>query len=142
MSEIKPLDQQLTIIDEEGNEVLCQILFTFESEEFKKNYVLFYPLDDSDDEENVTVMAASYVEGENGIGELQEIETDEEWDLIEDVLGQYEEQFESEDECECCEGDDCDCDSFWVENEVVCGKGRTVSEALADLYIKLKGGAE
>ena len=82
MSEIKPLDQQLTIIDEEGNEILCQILFTFESEEFKKNYVLFYPLDDSDDEENVTVMAASYVEGENGIGELQEIETDEEWDLI------------------------------------------------------------
>ena len=110
MSEIKPLDQQLTIIDEEGNEVLCQILFTFESEEFKKNYVLFYPLDDSEDEENVTVMAASYVEGENGIGELQEIETDEEWDLIEDVLGQYEEQFESEDECEYCEGDDCDCD--------------------------------
>ena len=81
MSELKPLDQQLTIIDEEGNEVLCQILFTFESEEFKKNYVLFYPLDDSDDEENVTVMAASYVEGENGIGELQEIETDEEWDF-------------------------------------------------------------
>lgn len=110
MSEIKPLDQQLTIIDEEGNEILCQILFTFESEEFKKNYVLFYPLDDSDDEENVTVMAASYVEGENGIGELQEIETDEEWDLIEDVLGQYEEQFESDDECEYCEGDDCDCD--------------------------------
>lgn len=108
MSEIKPLDQQLTVIDEEGNEILCQILFTFESEEFKKNYVLFYPLDDSDDE-NVTVMAASYVEGENGIGELQEIETDEEWDLIEDVLGQYEEQFE-DDECECCEGDDCDCE--------------------------------
>ena len=110
MSEIKPLDQQLTIIDEEGNEILCQILFTFESEEFKKNYyVLFYPLSDEDDE-NVTVMAASYEEGENGIGELKEIETDEEWDLIEDVLGQYEEQFESDDECEYCEGDDCDCD--------------------------------
>ena len=31
MSEFKPLDQQLTIIDEEGNEVLCQILFTFTS---------------------------------------------------------------------------------------------------------------
>ena len=113
MSEIKPLDQQLTIIDEEGNEILCQILFTFESEEFKKNYVLFYPLDDSDDEENVTVMAASYVEGENGIGELQEIETDEEWDLIEDVLGQYEEQFadECDGDCDCevCEGDDDEC---------------------------------
>ena len=116
MSELKPLDQQLTIIDEEGNEVLCQILFTFESEEFNKNYVLFYPLVSDEDDENVTVMAACYTEGENGIGELTEIETDEEWDLIEDVLGQYEEQFS--DECECdgdcdcevCEGDDDECE--------------------------------
>ena len=115
MSELKPLDQQLTIIDEEGNEILCQILFTFESEEFKKNYVLFYPLESDDDDENVTVMAASYEEGENGIGELKEIETDEEWDLIEDVLGQYEEQFDDEEcdgncECEACEGDDEECE--------------------------------
>lgn len=113
MSELKPLDQQLTIIDEEGNEILCQILFTFESEEFKKNYVLFYPLEGEEEEDdNVTVMAASYEEGENGIGELKEIETDEEWDLIEDVLGQYEEQFAEDDCCECeaCEGDDDECD--------------------------------
>lgn len=34
--------------------------------------------------------------------------------------------------------DDCGCHEFWLENEIVCGKGRTVSEALADLYIKLK----
>ena len=101
MSEIKPLDQQLTIIDEEGNEVLCQILFTFESEEFKKNYVLFYPLDDSDDEENVTVMAASYVEGENGIGELQEIETDEEWEMVNEVLAAFQEDEEAEAEFDC-----------------------------------------
>lgn len=40
------------------------------------------------------------------------------------------------------EADDCDCYGFWLENEIVCGKGRTVSEALADLYMKLKGGAE
>lgn len=113
MSEFKPLDQQLTIIDEEGNEVLCQILFTFASEEFNKNYVLFYPLTGEEDDENVTVMAASYTEGENGVGELSEIETDEEWDLIEDALGQFEEQFsdECDEDCDCevCEGDDEDC---------------------------------
>lgn len=34
--------------------------------------------------------------------------------------------------------DDCGCHEFWLENEIVCGKGRTVSEALADLYIKIK----
>ena len=37
--------------------------------------------------------------------------------------------------------DDCGCHEFWRDNEIVYGKGRTVSEALADLYIKLKGGA-
>lgn len=37
--------------------------------------------------------------------------------------------------------DDCGCHEFWRDNEIVCGKGRTVSEALSDLYIKLKGGA-
>lgn len=36
--------------------------------------------------------------------------------------------------------DDCGCYEFWRDNEIICGKGRTVSEALADLYIKLKDG--
>lgn len=42
----------------------------------------------------------------------------------------------------CVYGDDCECHRFWLKNEIVCGKGNTVSEALADLYIKLKGGVE
>jgi len=41
-------DNKLTFIDENGNEVLCEILFTFESEEFGKNYVLFYPVSQAD----------------------------------------------------------------------------------------------
>lgn len=48
----------------------------------------------------------------------------------------------AEDVPEAIDGDDCDCHAFWLENEIVCGKGRTVSEALADLYMKLKGGTE
>lgn len=48
----------------------------------------------------------------------------------------------AEDVPEGIEGDDVDCHNFWLENEIVCGKGATVSEALADLYCKLKGGAE
>lgn len=38
--------------------------------------------------------------------------------------------------------DDYTCMEFWNNNKIICGKGRTVSEALADLYLKLKGGAE
>ena len=100
-------EKQLTFIDEEGNEILCEILFTFESEEFNKSYVLFYPVS-NEDEDDIEVMAASYVPNENGEGDLQPIETDEEWDLIEDVLAQFE---ESEDhECGCGHDHGCDHD--------------------------------
>lgn len=36
------------------------------------------------------------------------------------------------------DGDDVDCHAFWLENKIPVGKGWTVSEALLDLYIKLK----
>lgn len=103
-------DNRLTYVDEEGNEILCEILFTFDSDEFQKSYVVFYPVGTEDDEDGVEVMAASYIPTEEGVGELSEIETDEEWKLIEDVLEQF------DDECDC--DDDCDCD-----DECECGEG-------------------
>ena len=36
-------DQQITLIDEKGNEELYQVLFTFDSEDYGKSYVLLYP---------------------------------------------------------------------------------------------------
>jgi uncharacterized protein YrzB (UPF0473 family) len=106
--------EHLTFIDEDGNEILCEILFTFDSEMFKKSYVLFYPVSENE-EDNIEVMAASYVPGKDGDGELFPIETDEEWELIERVLKQYEEdnaeEFDYEDEDEDEEEDYCeDCD--------------------------------
>lgn len=102
-------DNKLIYIDEEGNEVLCEILFTFDSEEFQKSYVLFYPVG-GENEEEVEVMAASYIPKEDGsVGELNEIETDEEWNLIEDTL----DSFSDDEDCDCEHGcgcdDDCEC---------------------------------
>ena len=107
MSEIKPTEGQLTVIDAEGNEKLCQILFTLDSEEFNKKYVVFYPIEavNDDDSEQISLMAAIYTEGEDGNGELSEIESDEEWKMIEDAVEDYENQMG--DECEC--DDDCEC---------------------------------
>ena len=94
--------KQLTVIDAEGNEVLCQILFTYHSDEFNKDYVIFYPMSSfEDDSEQLELMAASYVEGENG-GELSEITTDEEWKMIEDVLEEFENNFYEEEHGHCC----------------------------------------
>ena len=48
---VKPGDdnQQITLIDEKGNEELYQVLFTFDSEDYGKSYVLLYPASEDDD---------------------------------------------------------------------------------------------
>ncbi|MCC3356618.1 DUF1292 domain-containing protein [Bacillus sp. REN16] len=84
-------EKQITVIDEQGNEILCEVLFTFESEEFGKSYVLYYPLsDENEDEEDIEIHASSYSPSEDGEdGELQPIETEEEWDLVEEMLNTF-----------------------------------------------------
>lgn len=86
--------EQLTIIDEEGNESLYEILLTFDSEDFDKSYVLLYPAGSGDDEE-VEIQAFSYVESEGGLeGALNAIESEEEWDMIDEVLNTFVEEEE------------------------------------------------
>ncbi|MCU9613966.1 DUF1292 domain-containing protein [Caldibacillus lycopersici] len=87
-------ENNITVIDEQGNEQLCEILFTFESEEFGKSYVLYYPIGaDEDEDGEIDIHASSFIPGEES-GELMPIESDEEWDLIEEML----ETFLAEDE--------------------------------------------
>lgn len=79
----------ITIIDEEGNEELYEILFTFDSEDFDKSYVLVFPSGTSEGEE-VELSAFSYTESDGGLeGTLSAIETDEEWEMIEEVLNTF-----------------------------------------------------
>lgn len=95
-------EDQLVFVDEDGNEVLCDILFTFELEEYGKKYVVFKRVGDEPDEDGLQeVGVASYVpDSENeGIGELFPIEDEEEFAKVEEVLMAY------DDEC-CC--DDCE----------------------------------
>lgn len=88
---INNYDEQeyVTIVDEDGNEELYQILFTFDSEDFGKSYVLLYPAGVTDDED-VEIQAYSFVENEEGgAGDLLPIETKEEWDMVEEVLNTF-----------------------------------------------------
>lgn len=81
--------QYVTLIDEEGNEALYEILFTFDSEDFNKSYVLLYPYGIEEDEE-VELQAYSYQESEEGLsGSLQPIESEEEWEMIDEVLATF-----------------------------------------------------
>lgn len=82
-------ESYITVVDEDGNESLYQVLFTFESEDFGKNYVLIYPAGATDDDD-IELQAYSYVESEDGTaGDLQPIETEEEWDMVDEVLNTF-----------------------------------------------------
>ncbi|MBA9025536.1 MULTISPECIES: DUF1292 domain-containing protein [Bacillaceae] len=84
-------ENNITIVDENGNEQLCEVLFTFDSEQFNKSYVLYYPISAEDDEdEEIEIHASSFVPSEdNKDGELSPVETEEEWDLIEEMLSTF-----------------------------------------------------
>ena len=82
--------KKFIVLDENGKQVECEPLFTFESEETKKHYVVY--TDNSKDEAgNVRVFASIYQMNENG-GELLPIKTDKEWKVIETILETIQEE--------------------------------------------------
>ncbi len=84
-------DKTLRVIDEEGKEKDFEIVLTFKSEKTEKSYVIYKEPGDSDE-----VFAASYDEEATEGGELKPIETDEEWDLVEEVLNSFLEEEEED----------------------------------------------
>ena len=73
-------DNKMIITDEDGNEHVVTILFTYHHDERNKDYVLFLEEDDDDN-----VIAMSYTED----GDLLPIEDEEEYAEIEELLNAY-----------------------------------------------------
>lgn len=72
------------VTNDEGKEVECEVLFTFESDETKKNYIVY--TDNTIDEEGNTKVYASIYNPEEEETKLLPIETDKEWKIIETIL--------------------------------------------------------
>lgn len=73
---------EMIVTDAEGNEFICEILFTHEHN--GKNYVVFEFQDTGE------VSAAEFIPGDKeDEGIFQDIETDEEWDMLDKVLDAY-----------------------------------------------------
>ena len=72
------------VINDEGKEVECEVLFTFESDETKKNYIVY--TDNTIDEEGNTKVYASIYNPDQDETKLLPIETDKEWKIIETIL--------------------------------------------------------
>ena len=81
---------KFTVIDENGEEVVCEILFTFNSEETKKDYMV-YTDNTTDDLGNVKVYASIYNPNSEST-ELTPIETEREWKIIETILESIQEE--------------------------------------------------
>ena len=90
------MEEKMTfnVTNEEGKEVEYEVLFTFDSDETKKSYMVY--TDDSKDENgNTRVYASAYVQGEEET-ELLPIETDKEWKIIETILKELQEEAKGE----------------------------------------------
>jgi uncharacterized protein YrzB (UPF0473 family) len=74
------------VINDEGKEVECEVLFTFESDETKKNYIVY--TDNTIDEEGNTKVYASIYTPDQDETKLLPIETDKEWKIIETILNE------------------------------------------------------
>lgn len=85
-----------TLIDNDGNEVLYDILFTFESDETNKNYIVY--TDKSKDEDgNIQVFASVY--DPNDLNKkFEAIETEKEWKVIETILETLQEEIKKKNE--------------------------------------------
>ena len=79
-----------TVLDDEGNEVVCEVLFTFDSEETKKSYIVY--TDNTTDDEGNTKVYASIFNPNDEKTELIPIETDREWKIIETILETIQEE--------------------------------------------------
>ena len=79
-----------SMIDENGNETVYDVLFTFESEETHKNYIV-YTDNTKDAQGNVEVYASIYDPNDPN-SRLEAIETEKEWKVIETILETLQEQ--------------------------------------------------
>ena len=84
------------IIDKNGKEVEFEVLFTFESDETKKNYMVY--TDNSKDKDGNTKVYASVFVPDKEPLELLPVETEREWKVIETILESIGEESKKQEE--------------------------------------------
>jgi len=90
-------DDRIIIPDENGDEHLFQVLFTFDVDSTGSSYMVLAPegSNESDDDE-VEVHAFRFEEPEGEELVLHTIDTDQEWEMVEELLNTYSDGMEEE----------------------------------------------
>ncbi len=80
------MEEKMTfkVIDESGNEVECEGLFSFESEETGKSYLVYTDHTKTDEGETRVYAAVYHPDREEGV--LEPIETDAELEIVQEML--------------------------------------------------------
>lgn len=78
------------VVDKNGKETQFEVLFTFESDETNKNYIV-YTDNTKDDKDNVRVYASIFEPDAEPL-ELLPIKTEREWKIIETILDSIQEE--------------------------------------------------
>ncbi len=83
-------NNKFVVLNKDGEKVECEVLFTFESEETNKNYIV-YTDNTKDSKGNIRVFASIYDPNDEN-GELLPIESDKEWNIVEAILNSIQEE--------------------------------------------------
>lgn len=78
------------VINNEGKEVTCEVLFTFDSDETGKSYIVY--TDGTTDETGGIRVYASIFNPDDENSELLPIESEKEWKVIETILESLQEE--------------------------------------------------
>ncbi len=89
---------QFKLVDENGKETIYDVLFTFDSDETNKSYIV-YTDNSTDDLGNIQVFASIYYPGSD-TSRLDPIETEKEWKVIETILNTIQEEIRKKTESE------------------------------------------
>jgi len=81
---------KIEIVGENGEKVVCDILFTFDSEETNKSYMVY--TDNSKDENGKVRVFASIYDPQDPTSKLEEIKTEKEWKVINTILETLQEE--------------------------------------------------
>ena len=80
----------IIVVNEKGEETICDILFTFDSEETGNSYIVY--TDNSKDEAGKVRVFASIYNPNDAKTKLEDIKTDKEWKVIETILQTLQEE--------------------------------------------------
>ena len=91
---MKEEENVLKLINDEGEEITCDVLFTFDNDKNQKSYIVY--TDNTVDETGSTKVYASIYDPTGKDKTLIPIESEEEWNIIENILSSVQEKIDNE----------------------------------------------